>query len=74
VKLTTVYVVRDPGSTSTLADIVWCCSTEWLARYIAGCGVEAWAAEQHTLWTTAVEADEDARARMAKRDAARKPA
>jgi hypothetical protein len=66
VKLVTVWLVRDPTTRSTLEDILWEQEVARLDRYILGSPTNAWTSENHAVYATREEAEEDARARFAK--------
>lgn len=72
-KLSTVWIVRDPGPRSTLADVCFSKPVERLGMYAVGAGALTWADEHHALYTTAAEAEADALERLAKRNATREP-
>jgi hypothetical protein len=65
-KLRTVWVVRNPTFRSELADICWEQEIARLDRYILGSPSNAWAEENHVLYTSQEEAEADARARFAR--------
>ena len=68
-KVTTIWIVRDPGPNSELVDVCWEVSVgQRLAHYYIGRG-RVWKAEHHALYTTREEAEADAHARLAARDA-----
>lgn len=66
-KLSTVWIVRDPGPRRTLADVCFSVPVEQLGMYAVGAGALTWADEHHALYTTAAEAESDAQERMAAR-------
>ena len=70
-RLDSVYLVTDPTPNSTLADIVYETTAARLDLYVLGGGPGVWEREHHTMYATAAEANVDARARMAGREAGR---
>lgn len=67
VKLTTVWIVRDPGPLSELADVVGPCKVREFAALAIGTGHERWRQENTTLYTEEGEAVADASERIARR-------
>lgn len=68
-KLTAIWIVRDPQPWSELVDIVFEASPKKLAHYIigvAGCASNPWEAENHTMYTEKAEAMADAKERLAR--------
>jgi hypothetical protein len=59
VKLTTLWIVRDPSPHSELADIVFQMDVRGLGTYVLGCPPGAWLREQHALFTEKDEAVAD---------------
>jgi len=62
--LTEVWVVRDPGTESTWADIIYKSSVRDLAKYLVGTGVPLWAKENSSLHDDAKSAEADAYKRL----------
>jgi hypothetical protein len=63
-KLTTVWIVRDPTPMSELQDIVWEQLIERLDRYVFGAGPHQWSGEDHTMFTDKDEAVGEATGRL----------
>jgi hypothetical protein len=65
VKLSKVWLVRDPSRTSTLVDICWEQEVARLDRYVLGSPGNAWTNENHAMFATEKEAKEEAGKRLA---------
>lgn len=68
----TIWIVRDPGPLSTLADVCHEQDVEGLGDYVLGAEAAhpgAWAVENHAVHLDAAAARADAVARLALRDA-----
>ena len=66
-KITKIWIVRDPSEVSEMGDILFETDVNGLARIILGTGLSTWEHEHTTLYTEAGEAKHDADARMKKR-------
>jgi len=64
-RLTKVWIVRDPSARSELADVLWQQSVGTLDHYIHGCPDRAWQTERHAVYTDLDEALADALSRLA---------
>ena len=65
-RLSKLWVVRDPTRVSTMVDILFSVTSDELPRVILGTGLGTWVEEHTTLYTTKLEASVDAHARMAR--------
>jgi hypothetical protein len=63
-KLTTVWIVRDPNELCELVDIVWEQKVDGLDRYILGGEHGTWVRERHTVYADRDEAVADAIRRL----------
>jgi len=70
-KITKIWVVRDPSPVSEIDDILFEVDVDRLMRIFMGTGQAQWRNENTTLYTEAGEAKKDAKARMQKRKAAK---
>ncbi len=70
-RISRVWVVRDPTTESTLADIMFEVdpSSATMENYIRGGAHGDWAREKHDLFTSKGEAEREAKRRLAKRGA-----
>ena len=59
-----LWIVRNPTTTSVLADILWRQDIDDLDHYVFGIGRHTWAAEMHTVYLSKDEARADAEARI----------
>lgn len=68
-RLSRLWVVRNPGPTSTLQDIVFDFdpSSDMLENYMRGGSHGSWSREGHDLYTSEAEAKREARRRLAAR-------
>ena len=62
-----LWIVRNPGDQSILADILWKTRPIDLAEYVIGAGAALWRAEETTMYTNESEARLDAEQRLASR-------
>jgi len=67
-KITKLWVVKDPTPDSEMIDIVFEMDMNKLGNYIAGGPHGAWAKENHTAYTEEGEAKKDAGLRMKARN------
>lgn len=70
-KIDKVWLVTDPTDVSVIEDVLYETNTTDLGYLIIGTGGAAWRASHPALYTDETEAREDARARLAARDAAK---
>lgn len=59
-----LWIVRNPGPDSTLADILFRLPVDDLGDYAIGAGPGAWRSEMHSVYVSEDEARQDAEARM----------
>ncbi len=59
-----LWIVRNPGPDSTLADILFRTSADDLGDYACGAGPGTWRREMHTCYLSEDEARADAEARL----------
>ena len=67
-KLTTIFIVRDPGPLSEIEDICYEVAVSHLDDYIIGGGTGTWRHENTVVYTTAAEALADASTRLIARN------
>jgi hypothetical protein len=68
VKLSAIYIVRDPTPGSVLADILYETTIDRLWCYCGGSGPGSWSAEHTAVYTDGDEAYADAAERIHNRD------
>jgi hypothetical protein len=67
-KLTKIWIVRNPNHLSLKEDMCWESTIDKFASYCCGAGVQQFVSEQHFLYTSKEEADVDADMRLRVRD------
>lgn len=67
-KITKIWIVRNPSHLSLKDDIFWESTVDKFASYCCGAGVQQFESEQHSVYTSKEEATIDAEMRLRVRD------